>query len=77
MTAEPLVATRSGNDSRLWRYLRAPVVFVAWLFAAAAGHAASRPNLVFIFAHDLGNGDVRAVNPNGKIPTPSLDRLAD
>lgn len=35
-----------------------------------------RPGVVFILADDLGYGDVRAFNPAGKVPTPSLDRLA-
>ena len=35
-----------------------------------------RPNLVYILCDDLGYGDVRCLNPNGKIPTPHMDRLA-
>ena len=35
-----------------------------------------RPNILFILADDLGYGDVRCLNPNGKIPTLNLDRLA-
>jgi len=35
-----------------------------------------QPNLVFIMADDMGYGDVGALNPNSKIPTPNLDRLA-
>lgn len=34
------------------------------------------PNLVFVLADDLGYGDVKCLNPEGKIPTPHLDRLA-
>ena len=38
---------------------------------------ASRPNIVFILADDLGYGDIRCLNPeHGKIPTPHVDRLA-
>ncbi len=42
----------------------------------AAVPASSRPNIVFILADDLGAGDVRCFNPQGKIATPHLDRLA-
>ncbi|GAB6166046.1 arylsulfatase [Thermostilla marina] len=35
-----------------------------------------RPNIVFILADDMGYGDVHALNPQSKIPTPNLDRLA-
>jgi arylsulfatase A-like enzyme len=47
------------------------------LSAAATTAAASKPNLVYILADDLGYGDVQALNAaRGKIKTPHLDRLA-
>ena len=51
-----------------------------WALLAALGCspvlATDRPNVVVILADDLGYGDVRCLNPAGKIPTPHLDKLA-
>ena len=33
------------------------------------------PNIVLIFADDMGYGDVTAYDPKSKIKTPNLDRL--
>ena len=35
-----------------------------------------RPNLIYILADDMGYGDLGCNNPDSKIPTPNLDRLA-
>lgn len=34
------------------------------------------PNIIFIFADDLGYGDLGVYNPDSKVPTPNLDQLA-
>ncbi len=42
----------------------------------AGAAAATRPNIVYILADDLGWGDLRCYNTASRIPTPTLDRLA-
>lgn len=38
--------------------------------------APNRPNIVYIMADDMGWGDVSCFNPESRIPTPHMDRLA-
>ena len=38
--------------------------------------AAAKPNFVYILCDDLGYGDVACLNPDGKIKTPNMDRIA-
>ena len=37
---------------------------------------ADKPNILLILVDDMGYGDLKSYNPQSKIPTPNLDRLA-
>jgi arylsulfatase A-like enzyme len=52
------------------------VIFAAFPFYLFAEETLSKPNIILILADDLGYGDVKALNPDSKIPTPALDKLA-
>ncbi|MAS96550.1 MAG: arylsulfatase [Verrucomicrobiales bacterium] len=56
------------------RILLALLSLTVWLLSPAT--AAEKPNIIFILADDQGFGDVTALNPEGKIPTPNIDRIA-
>ncbi|MDA7646840.1 sulfatase-like hydrolase/transferase, partial [Akkermansiaceae bacterium] len=44
--------------------------------AAAPGLLAARPNIIFIYADDMGYGDCVVYNAGISIPTPNIDQLA-
>ena len=42
----------------------------------SAAEVASKPNIIYVLCDDLGYGDVKCLNPQGKIATPNMDALA-
>ncbi|HUR60439.1 MAG TPA: arylsulfatase, partial [Opitutaceae bacterium] len=56
------------------RLLSCALALVAGSLPAAT--ATRPPNIVILYADDMGWGDVSAQNPESKIPTPNIDRLA-
>jgi arylsulfatase A-like enzyme len=72
---EHTMSRRFFLSCRIWSLFALLVVhLIGSDFASAA--ISSRPNMVLIFADDMGYGDVGCFNPDSKIPTPNLDRLA-
>ena len=46
------------------------------LLCFSSALAADKPNIVIILADDMGYGDPTCFNPDSKIPTPHIDKLA-
>jgi arylsulfatase A len=64
------------NQSNILSFLLALLALSLW--QASSVVCASQPNIVIIYADDLGFGDVQCYNlERGKIPTPNIDQLAD
>src|SRR5262245_51018175 len=53
-----------------------PLAAVVCCLLLAASGAAQPPNIVLVLADDMGYGDPGCYNPDSKIPTPNIDRLA-
>lgn len=53
------------------------LLLTALLPVAGAASEPIKPNIIYILADDMGYGDVSALNPESKIKTEHLDRMAD
>ena len=53
-----------------------PAISLLLLLSATLLRAAEKPNILLLYADDLGYGDLGCFNPDSKIPTPHLDNLA-
>ena len=53
------------------------LLFFSFLPCLLAGKKESFPNVIFVLADDLGMGDVSPTNPECKIKTPHLQKMAD
>jgi arylsulfatase A len=51
--------------------------FAFLVLSQIVARGAELPNIVIILADDLGYGDATCYNPDSKIPTPNMDRLAE
>ena len=51
-------------------------IILLFLFALNAFAQPKPPNLVIVFADDMGYGDPQVNNPRSRIPTPNIDALA-
>ena len=66
------------RDYRQASCLTWPYLIVVVLFGLLVqGVYAAKPNIIVIYADDMGYGDCTVNNPESKIPTPNIDRLAN
>jgi arylsulfatase A-like enzyme len=58
------------------RNLSLLIVLIFVVLSGCKQREPALPNIVIIYADDMGFGDLNCQNPNSKIPTPNLDNLA-
>ncbi len=64
------------TPSIMFKQLKTLSALAIVLLALSSVTQAKHPNIVIILVDDMGYGDAGCYNPNSKIPTPNIDRLA-
>ncbi len=62
-----------------YRHVRSKILWIILFFTVTClsqNSSEQTPNIIYILADDLGYGDIGYLNPDSKIPTPNIDRLA-
>ena len=61
----------------VWVLVRATLPCCALVMLAMNAVAAPRPNVVFIVTDDVGYGDLRPFNPDGRVSLPTIEEMAN
>lgn len=76
-TAKPRVTNHLAfHHFSIMKHRLITILYAFCVVCCLSAHAAPKPNIVILYADDMGYGDLGANNPASKIPTPNLDRLA-